>query len=86
MNCCVRPLAMLALDGKTWIDTSVAVVTTKAALGEVTPFRLALTLVVPAATDDATPFEPATLLIVLTVAFEDDQVAVAVRFWVEPSV
>ena len=60
--------------------------TDSAAAGETTPARLALIFVVPTLDVDARPFDPAALLMLATLLFEDAQVTVAVRSCVELSV
>ena len=86
MNCSPRPLAIPGLGGVTWIEASVAVVTVRAAFGEVTPPKLALTEVAPVVAAVARPLDPDALLMVATAIFEDAQVTDEVRFCAEPSV
>ena len=86
MNCCVSPFAMPGPGGVTWIDTSVAAVTVSVELGEVTPLRVALMLLVPSAAAEASPFDPAALLMLATLPSEDAQVTADVRFCAELSV
>ncbi len=77
-NCLVVPLAMLGLEGVTVMDTRVAGFT----VSEVDPVTLpdvAVTVVVPAATDVARPLEPAALLTAATPVLDELQVAEAVR-------
>ena len=71
-------MAMLGFAGVTAIDCSVAAVTVNTSTGDVTPLKLAVMLLVPAATADARP--PAA--IVATVGVADVQVTCAVRFCV----
>ena len=71
---------MLALEGVTWRDTRVAAVTVSVALGEVTAPRLAQILVVPTVSADASPLDPAALLIAAVPVLEDDHVTAEVRF------
>jgi len=56
---------MLGLIGVTAIDDSVAFVTVSVVVPETVP-RVAVMVVEPAATDAASPLEPAALLIVAT--------------------
>jgi hypothetical protein len=83
VNCRVRPLAVLALGGVTWIDTSAASVTVSDVPAEVTPFRLALICVFPTPVAVARPADPAALVTVATAGSEDAQVTCDVRFWVD---
>src|SRR5690242_17040758 len=85
VNCSVRPLAIDGLGGVTWIDTSVAAVTVSTALGEVTPLRAALMLLVPTPAAVATPLEPPALLMLATLALSEAQVTAVVRSCVELS-
>ena len=62
MYCCVRPTALLADAGVTWIETSAAVVTVRFAVLESIPFSDALMSEDPTATFVARP-------VALTVAF-----------------
>jgi len=92
------PMGTLAEAGATVMDSSSAGVIVKVALFEVIPMRLAVIVVVPAATDVATPLEPDVLLMVATSVSEDFQVTndvkscavlsvnvpVAVNGWVFP--
>src|SRR6202008_1481645 len=72
-NCSVSPLARLAIEGVTWIDTRVAALTIRLTLGEVIPLRVALMPVLPALPAEARPVEPTMLLIAATAGLEDDQ-------------
>lgn len=78
MNCCVAPISMAAGFGVTATEERVGV-TVRVAV-PVTPLRVAVTVVEPAATPVANP--DAT---VATVGFELVQVAVVVTFPVVPS-
>src|ERR1700689_2960057 len=79
------PSAILGVGGVTAIDTSVAADTVKLTGAEVVPFSAAVMLLGPAATEGASPFEPAALLIVATEIVADAQVTWVLRFWVELS-
>ena len=81
MNCWVAPTEMLWLAGVTVRDTSTAAVTERVVEPEMLP-EVAVIVVEPAATDVASPCEPAALLIVATPVVEDVQVTVPVRFCV----
>ena len=83
VNCCVNPFAMLGLGGVTWIDTSVAAVTVRFALGELTAPRLAPMVAKPTPVAAASPAEPAALLIVATAESDEDHVTCEVRSCVE---
>ncbi len=80
----VVPLAMLGLVGLTATETSVAAVTVSVVEPEILP-DVAVIVVVPAATEVASPFEPAALLIVAAAVLDELQVTAAVRFCVELS-
>jgi hypothetical protein len=84
VNCCVRPLAIDGLTGVTAIDFKVAAVTVSTSTGEVTPFKLAVMLLVPTATPVARPPD-APLVMVATEVVADVQVTVVVMFCVEAS-
>ena len=76
---------MLGFAGVTAIDTNVAGVTVKVVDPEITP--LAAEIVADPGLDPvANPLEPDELLTEATAVAEEDQPAVAVRFWVELSV
>jgi len=64
------------------MDTSSAGVIVSNALFEVMPEETALIVVVPTALDAARPFEPVTLLITATAAFDEVQVTDDVMFFV----
>ncbi len=83
MNYWVAPLNTEAVSGVTEIDESVAVVTVSVVEPVILP-DVALIVVDPAATEVASPLEPAALLIVATPVLEELQVADAVRFCVVP--
>ncbi len=80
----VVPRAMLGLAGVTAMDTSVAGVTVMV-VEPVVPPEVAVIVVEPAATEVASPFEPAALLIVATAVADELQVTAVVRFCVVPS-
>jgi hypothetical protein len=65
------------------METRVAAVTVRVTGAEVTAPTLAVTLVVPGATEVASPAEPETLLTVATDPVLEVHVTWAVRFWVE---
>jgi len=73
VNWLVSPFAMFALVVVTAIDASVAAVTVTVFVPERVP-AVALTVAEPAATDVASPLEPAALLIVATEPGEELQV------------
>jgi hypothetical protein len=83
-NCKVVPSAIVAIDGVTMSAASGAVVTVRVVV-PVTPWKVALIVVVPAATAVASPGLPAALLIVATPGTEETQVTVVVRSWLVPS-
>ena len=88
VNCLSRPFATVVLDGVICKDCSMAAVTVRVVLPEI-PLTLsvAVIVVVPAATEEARPSEPAALEIVAIVPPEFSvHVTVVVRFWLEPSV
>jgi hypothetical protein len=66
------------------METSVAGVTVSVVEPEMLPEE-AVIVVEPAATDEARPFNPATLLMAATPVAEETQVTAAVRSCVEPS-
>ncbi len=75
---------MLAVAGVTAIETSVAALTVNVVVAETLP-DAAVIVSEPAATDAASPLEPAALLTVATVVFEELQTTTEVRFCVELS-
>ncbi len=81
VNCCFAPWEIEGLDGVTAIDTRVAGVTVSVVDPDMLP-DVAVTVVEPAATDVARPFEPVALLIVATPVLDELQVTVVVRFCV----
>ena len=80
----VDPAVPPALTGVTAMDTRVAEVTDKLALPE-TPLLAAVTVAVPAARALARPWLPALLLMVAVAVFDELQVTLVVRSWVEVS-
>jgi hypothetical protein len=72
---------MLGLAGAIESDTSVAGVTVRFVVVETLP-DAAMIVVDPAATDVASPLEPAALLIDAALVLDELQVTVLVRFWV----
>ncbi len=84
MNCWVPLVAMPGFVGVTVRDTRVAGLMVSEPEPEMLP-DTAVIVVDPAATDVAKPLDPATLLIVAAVVFEELQVTEAVKFCVEPS-
>jgi hypothetical protein len=86
VNWSVSPGAILVNGAVTAIAFSTAAVTVKLKAGEeVTPFILAVILVLPMATWVANPWVPAVLLMVSAAVFDEFHVAALVRFCVEPS-
>jgi len=84
--CWFRPRAILWLIGEMAIDTNSSAVTIRVDTGlETTESYAAVIRVVPVASDDTSPFDPAVLLIVATPIFDDDQVAHVVRSCWVPS-
>jgi len=81
VNCCFVPFAMPGLVGVTAMDTRDAGFTVKAAEPDTFP-DAAVIVVVPDATDVASPCEAAALLIVATPVLEELHTTDAVRFWV----
>ena len=79
VNCCVAPKSMTGLGGVIAIDVSVTIV--NCAVLEVTPLKLAVIVVVPAATDVANP----VVLIAATAVLEEPQVTEVVISFVELS-
>jgi hypothetical protein len=79
------PLAIDGVAGVTAIETSVAAVTVSVVFPATVPMLAEMT-VVPTATLEARPFEPAALEMVAVAPVADAQVAVADRFCVVPSV
>jgi hypothetical protein len=82
VNCLVRPMTMLGLDGVTVIEITAAGVTVSVAWLDVTPDKAAVMTVVPVASVAAFPAVPA---MVATCVLEDVQAAVAVMSLVVPS-
>ena len=75
---------MLGLDDAIATETSVAGVTDNIVLPDMLP-TVAVIVVAPGDTSVASPFDPATLLIVAAERDEEFQVTDAVIFWVELS-
>ena len=75
------PFAIELLAAVMVIDCSVAAVTVRANVFDVTPLCVAVMLLEPIATPVARPL----LLMVATALFEEAQVAELVKFWVLPS-
>ena len=84
MNCCVAPLAIDGLAGVTAIEASVAAVTVSTSIGDVTPARLAVMLLVPTPTPVATP-PPVPLVIVAVVVVPEVHATLVVMFAVVAS-
>ena len=83
VNCSVFPAATLGAGfGVTVIDVSVAVTAKLTTGDEVTPLKLAVIFVLPAATPVANPCVPAVLLIVAAAVLDDAHVTVVVIFCV----
>jgi hypothetical protein len=78
VNCCVCPFEIEGLEGVTAMDCRVAAVTVSTSAGEVTPLRLAVMLVVPAAKPVA---KPPGVMVAVTV-LDEVQAAWLVRFCV----
>ncbi len=80
-NCCnvVAEIDTVGLAGNTVIDTSSAGVAVSVTLFDVTPENWAEMAVVPTALAVARPLEPAVLLIVATVVFDEIQLTSEVR-------
>jgi hypothetical protein len=79
VNCRVVPCAILGLVGVIAMDTSVAGVTVRVVDPETSP-DVAVIDVEPAATEVASPLEPAVLLTVATPVEDELQVTAVVRF------
>ncbi len=79
VNCCVAPIAIDGLEGVTAIETSAGAVTVKTADPLTVP-EVAVIVVVPAATEVASPAE----LIVAALVTEEVQMAELVRLAVVP--
>jgi hypothetical protein len=84
VNCWVVPLAMLGLGGVIAMETSVAGVIVSMANPEMLP-DVAWIVVEPLATDVASPFDTAALLIVAAPVLEELQVTAPVKSCVVPS-
>jgi len=86
MNCWVAPETTVGLAGVTLSETKAAV-TVKVVLPESPELAcVAVMVVLPMATVEASPLVPAALLMVATLVEDEDQVTEVVRFWVVPSV
>ena len=81
VNCRVVPFAIEELTALTLMDCNVAAVTVRANVFDVIPPCVAVILLDPTAAPVANPLGP----IVTVAVFEEDQVALFVRFWVLPS-
>ena len=87
MNCWLLPRATDTLEGVTAIETSCAAVTVSVAEADFPDaLSVAVMVVVPGATELASPFDPVAFETVATLAFDEDQVTAAVRSWVVESV
>jgi len=84
VNCLDMPRAMLGFVGVTSIEISVAEVTVSVVLPETEP-DVAVIVAEPAATEDASPLDPALLLTAAIGPFDELQVTDAVRSWLELS-
>ena len=84
-NCWVVPSGIFEADGVMAIETNVVGVTVSVTGVDVIPPHVAVTLVLPAATDVANPLEPVALLIVATDVVAVTQVTCVVRSCVVPS-
>jgi hypothetical protein len=86
VNWSAIPAATLDDGAVTVIDVSSAALTVKLKTGEeVTPFMLAVMLVLPMATPVANPWVPAVLLMAAAAVFDEFHVTALVRSCVEPS-
>lgn len=88
VNCCVvMPVEreIVAETGVTRIDTSAGAVIVRVASFEVMPDKLAVIVVVPCATEAASPFAPEVLLMVATPGCDEFQAASDVISGVLPS-
>jgi hypothetical protein len=83
-NCCLVPLAMLGLAGMIVMETRVAGVAVSTADPDTLP-DVAFIVIEPAATEVASPLEPAVLLIVATLVLDELHDTAVVRFCVELS-
>lgn len=79
VNCWFFPKGKLVVTGMMSIDSKTAAVTVRVAAVEVTPEYMAVISATPTDTDEASPFEPAALLMVATAVFDELQVAHVVR-------
>jgi hypothetical protein len=84
MNCRLVPLTMPGLVGVMSRETRVAGVTVNVVDADSLP-DAAVIVVEPAATEVASPFEPAALLMEATPVSEEPHTAELVRSWVDPS-
>jgi hypothetical protein len=84
MNCRLVPLTMLGLVGVMSRETRVAGVTVSVVVADSLPDAAEI-VVEPAATEVASPFEPAALLMEATPVSEEPHTAELVRSWVDPS-
>jgi len=87
VNCCGIPSAVVAFEGTSSIETSVAALTVKLVVPKMPEVGwVAVMVVLPVATVDASPLLAPELLMVATEVAEDDQVTAAVKSCVELSV
>ena len=84
VNCFVVPSAVLGLTGVTAMETSVGGVTVSVVEPDKLP-EVAVIIVEPAATEEASPLEPRVLLIAATDVDDELHVTDPVRFCVELS-
>ena len=84
VSCSELPWAMEGFVGVTTIEVSTADVTVTVVVPD-TPAKVALTVALPTALPDTTPWLGAVLLTAATDGAEETQVTNAVRFWVVPS-
>jgi hypothetical protein len=84
VNCWLVPSASEGMAGVTAMETTAAGDTVKTVVPEIEP-DVAVIVVVPVARLVASPWLPEVLLMLATAGLDEVQVAVVVRFWVEPS-
>ena len=86
VNCCVRPLDTVGFTGARAIEVSAAAVTVSVSFGLVIPFKVAVIVVVPMASVEASPWLPVALEMAATEGVADTQLTWVVRLAVVPSV
>src|SRR5205823_15028308 len=85
-DCWAVPVAMEAAGGVAAMVAGVAAVTVSTAGAEVTAPEVAVMLVAPVLAPVASPSDPEALEMEATLGFDELQVAVVVRSWVDRSV